>query len=68
MQFLFYPSHHRISFSVIALAFLVLILSTSPVFAQSFTLKTIHLGHPANGDLLQFDHILAVSGHASDTR
>lgn len=36
--------------------------------AQTFTLKTVPLTHPANGDVLQVDNFLAVSGHDSSAR
>lgn len=48
--------------------FLLTAFFVSTVSAQSFNLKTIPLGHPANGDILELDHTLAVSGHASDNR
>lgn len=36
--------------------------------SRSFSLKTIPLNHPANGDLVHLDGQLAVSGHNSETR
>jgi hypothetical protein len=35
---------------------------------QVFTLKTVPLTHPANGDVLQVDNFLAVSGHDANKR
>lgn len=53
---------------ILHIACLVISSLAVPVSAQSFTLKTVELGHPANGDLIQVGPSIAVSGHGSNER
>jgi hypothetical protein len=47
--------------------FTTLVFSTA-ISAQSFTLKTVQLTHPANGSVMHMGSSLAVSGHSSNAR